>query len=205
MKRTLTALACWAALLAANAWAQEGEIKYGVEIEAPKDLRELLEKGLKLERWQTDALMTPELLRRLADEAVAEATEAAAAQGYYSARVSYSLDRDSTPWRILLQVDPGELTRVAAVEIAFTGAATDDPEAAALLARVRREWLLRAGMPFTQEAWEEAKRDAARKLSSWRYAAARVANSRADVDPEARSARLSVTLDSGPPFRFGAL
>ena len=31
--------------------------------------------------------MTPELLRRLADEAVAEASEAAAAQGYFSALV----------------------------------------------------------------------------------------------------------------------
>ncbi len=205
MKRTLAALACCAALLAGGARAQEGEIKYRVEVEAPKELRQLLQKGLQLERWQTDALMTPELLRRLADEAVAEATEAAAALGYFSARVGYSLDRDSTPWRILLQVDPGERTEVGAVEIAFTGAATSDPQAAALLARVRREWLLRAGMPFAQEAWEEAKRDAARKLASWRYAAARVAASRADVDPEARRARLSLTLDSGPPFRFGAL
>jgi translocation and assembly module TamA len=200
------ALACCALAFCAPARAQaEGEVKYRVEIEAPKELREMLEKGLQLERWQTDALMTPELLRRLADEAVAEATEAAAAQGYYSARVSYALDRDSTPWRILLQVDPGERTAVSAVEIAFTGPATGDAEAAALLERVRREWLLRAGMPFTQEAWEEAKRDAARKLSSWRYAAARIAASRADVDPEARTARLSVTLDSGPPFRFGAI
>jgi translocation and assembly module TamA len=205
MKRTLAALACCAALLAASVRAQEGEIKYRVEIEAPKELRELLEKGLQLERWQTDALMTPELLRRLADEAVAEATEAAAAQGYFSARVSYSLDRDSVPWRILLQVDPGGRTEVGAVEIAFSGPAASDPQAAALLARVRHEWLLRPGMPFTQEAWDEAKRDAARKLSAWRYAAARVAASRADVDPEARRARLSVTLDSGPPFRFGAL
>jgi translocation and assembly module TamA len=89
------------------------------------------------------------------------------------------------------------------VEIAFSGPAAGDPEAAALIERVRREWLLRAGMPFTQPAWEEAKRDAARKLSSWRYAAARIAASRANVDPEARSARLSVTLDSGPPFRMG--
>jgi translocation and assembly module TamA len=206
MKNTLAALACCAAaLLAAPAWAQEGEVKYHVEIEGPGELRDLLREGLQIERWRTDAQMTPELLRRLADEAVAESTQAAAALGYFSARVSYQLDRDSTPWRILLQVDSGERTHVAAVEVAFTGPAADDAEAAALIARVRREWLLRPGMPFTQAAWDEAKRDAARKLASWRYAAARVAASRADVDPQARSARLSVTLDSGPPFRIGAL
>ena len=202
----LSALALTAALFCAPVAAQEGELKYRLEIEAtPKELRELLQKGLLLDRWKTDALMTPELLRRLADEAVAEATEAAAAQGYFSARASYSLDRDSTPWRILLRVEPGERTQVGAADLAFTGPVASDPEAVALMAQVRREWTLRPGMPFTQAAWEEAKRDAVRRLSSWRYAAARIASSRADVDPEARSARLMVTLDSGPPFRVGAV
>jgi translocation and assembly module TamA len=203
----LAALACSAALLCAPASAQDGA-RYNVEVETPlehTELRDLLRQGLSLERWQTDAQMTPELLRRLADEAVAEATGAAAALGYFSARVSYTLDRDSTPWRIVLQVDPGERTLVSAAEIAFSGPALDDPEATGLIARVRAGWLLRAGMPFTQAAWEEAKRDAVRKLASWRYAAARVAASRADVDPQARSARLSVTLDSGPPFRLGTV
>src|SRR5262245_51798771 len=149
--------------------------------------------------------MSPELLRRLADEAVAEATAAAAAQGYFSARASYTLDRDATPWRIVLLVDPGERTLVADTEISFSGPATSDPEAAAVLARVRREWPLRPGMPFTQAGWEDAKRSAARNFSSWRYAAAHITASRADVDPEKRSARLTLTLDSGPPFRVGAV
>jgi translocation and assembly module TamA len=205
MKTRLATLLCCAALLAAApARAQDGgEAKYRIEIEAPKELLELLEKGLQLERWTSDAQMTPELLRRLADEAVAETTEAAAAQGYFSARVSYTLDRDSTPWRIVLLVEPGERTEVAAVDIAFSGPALEDPQAAAQMARVRREWLLRPGTPFTQAAWDEAKRDAVRKFSAQRYAAARIAASRADVDAEARRARLSLTLDSGPPFRVG--
>jgi len=182
-------------------------VRYNVEIDAPKELRELLREGLQLERWQSDAQMTPELLRRLADEAVAEATQAAAAQGYFSARVSYALDRDTTPWRIQLHVDPGERTSVGAVDIQFSGPvlSDSDPKAAALLARVRNEWLLRPGMPFTQAAWEDAKRDAARKLSSWRYAAARITASRAEVDPKALSARLSITLESGPAYRIGTV
>jgi translocation and assembly module TamA len=199
----LAALVCCTAL-AAPARADD-EVRYQLEIEAPGELGDALRAGLQLERWQTDAQMTPELLRRLADEAVAEATQAAAAYGYFSARVSYTLERDLTPWLIVLHVVPGERTEVAAVQLEFTGPAASDPEAAALIARVRREWLLRPGMPFTQQAWEEAKRDATRRLSSWRYAAARVAASRADVDAEKRAARLSVTLDSGPAFRIGAL
>src|SRR5262245_34820340 len=99
MKNSFAALCCCAALLGAPAWAQEGEVKYRLEIEAPEELRDALRQGLQLGRWNTDAQMTPQLLRRLADEAVRETTVAAAAYGYFSARVSYELDRDSEPWR----------------------------------------------------------------------------------------------------------
>jgi translocation and assembly module TamA len=194
----VTLLACGVAL------AQKPEPKYRLTVEAPtKDLRELLSKGLQLARWQDDPQMTPELLRRLADEAVVEARQALAADGYFSALVSYSIDRDVTPWSVVIYVEPGTRATVRGFEITFTGPATDDPEAAKLLRQVRSEWLLRPGMPFTQQAWNEAKREAVRKLASWRYARARIASSRARVDAEANTALLEVTLDSGPPFVFG--
>ena len=197
---TALALVCTAAL------AQEPTSKYRLNVDAPtKELREMLSKGLQLSRWVQDPQMTPELLRRLADEGVAEAREALAAQGYYSALVSYSIDRDSTPWSVTLHVVPGTRTTVSAVDIGFTGPGAQDPEGANLRRRVQREWLLRPGMPFTQEAWNDAKRDALRKLSSWRYAGARLASSRARVDPEKHQAALELTFDSGPPFAFGGL
>jgi len=193
-----------AALVCATALAQEP--KYRLTVEAPtKELREMLSRGLQLARWQGDAQMTPELLRRLADEAVAEAREALDAQGYFSARISYSIDRDRTPWAVTLHVEPGARTLVKSVDIAFTGPGASDPEAADLLRRVRGEWLLRPGRPFTQAEWNEAKREAVRRLASWRYAGARVASSRARVDPETLSAALEITLDSGPPYYFGGV
>ena len=70
---------------------------------------------------------------------------------------------------------------------------------------VRREWMLRPGMPFTQEDWNDAKRDAVRRLASWRYAAARLAASRAAWSRKPIARVLEVTLESGPPFLFGAL
>ena len=197
----------WVALFVPGAvLAQEPEPKYRLSVEAPtKELREMLSKGLQLSRWQDDPQMTPELLRRLADEAVVDARQALAADGYFSALVSYSIDRDATPWSVVIHVEPGTRTTVRGVEITFSGPATDDPEAAKHLGQVRSEWLLRPGMPFTQEAWDEAKRDAVRKLSSWRYANARIATSRARVDAQANSALLEVTLDSGPAVAFGGV
>src|SRR5688500_20159332 len=97
--RSLCALALALACLAAL--AQEAGPKYRLTVEAPtKELREMLQKGLRLSRWQADEQMTPELLRRLAQEAVNEAREALAAAGYFSALISFSLDRDSTPWAV---------------------------------------------------------------------------------------------------------
>ncbi len=147
--------------------------------------------------------MTPGLLQRLAREAAEDARGVAAAEGYFTPEVRVTIDDKAEPWRVRLELEPGARTVVSAVEIRFSGPAATDPLAADLRAQVRKTWSLRTGQPFRQEDWEAAKRLAVSELSRWRYAAARVAASEARVDPARREARLSVELDSGPPFRFG--
>jgi translocation and assembly module TamA len=200
--RKLVALLAF--LLASVAFAQPG-LQYRVEIDAPKDIAELLRKGLNLARWQGDRQMTPEQLRRLAEEAVREARETAATEGYFSARVELSIDEGIQPWIVLLTVELGERTHVGDIDLRFTGPGADDEEARGILDRVRDTWPLRRGQPFRQADWEAAKRRAVREMSSWRYAAARIADSRALVDPESKRASLMVELDSGPRYRFGEL
>src|ERR1041384_4024639 len=72
-------------LISSAALAQTG-LKYRVEIVAPKDMAEILSKGLNLERWENDPQMTPEQLRRLADEGVREARARARPAGDFSRR-----------------------------------------------------------------------------------------------------------------------
>lgn len=184
------------------AFAQQG-LKYRVEIDAPKEIAEVLRKGLNLKRWEGDPQMTPEQLRRLAGEAVREAREVAATEGYFSARVELAIDEGIQPWIVALDVDPGERTLVGDIDLRFSGPAAQDERSAEIFKRVRDTWLLRRGQPFRQQDWEAAKRRAQRELSAWRYAGARIADSRALVDPETRRASLMVELGSGPPFRFG--
>jgi translocation and assembly module TamA len=94
---------------------------------------------------------------------------------------------------------------VQEVDLRFTGPATSDGEARARLEKVRENWTLRSGRPFRQEDWEAAKRQALRDVAAWRYAAARITDSRAAIDPQAHRASLFVEIASGPPFRFGEL
>src|SRR5687768_11396185 len=190
-------------LLAAHAAC--AQLQYRVEIAAPREMARTLRQGLNLTRWQNDPQMTPEQLRRLVDEAVREARETAATEGYFSAQVSAAIQEGPGPWVVRLALEPGARTLVDDIDIAINGPASADEDARALLRRVRDTWRLRRGLPFRQEDWEAAKRAAVRELSGWRYAAARVARSEALVDPATRRARLSVELDSGPPFRFGEL
>jgi translocation and assembly module TamA len=181
------------------------KLDYRVEIAAPAELKTTLEKGLNIVRWRQDPDMDAERLKRLVDEAVHEAREAAATEGYFSAQVRAEVESAGEPWIVRLSIDPGERTRVQDVDIRFTGPVTTDGEARALLQKVRENWTLRSGRPFRQDDWEAAKRQAVRDLSGWRYAAASITDSRATIDPQTRHASLFVELASGPPFRFGEL
>jgi translocation and assembly module TamA len=178
-------------------------LRYRVEIEAPRDLARTLRQGLSLVRWQSDAQMTPEQLGRIAKESEREAREVAATEGYFSATVETRIEEAQPEWKVTLKLEPGERTRVASVDIRFSGPATQDGEARKLFERVRSRWLLRAGEPFRQADWDQAKRAALRDLSRWRYAAPRIADSKAAIDPETREAKLEIELASGPAFRFG--
>src|SRR5688572_18953186 len=190
------------ALLLAQAVDAQG-LRYRLEVEAPRELAGTLRKGLNLARWQNDPQMNPEQLRRLVKDAEREAREAAATEGYFSAKVETHVDETPPEWKVTLKVEPGPRTRVAHVEIRFSGPAVQDREAQYRFKEVRENWRLRRGQPFRQQDWDAAKRLAARELASWRYAAARVADSRAVIDPVTREARLEIELASGPAFRFG--
>ena len=192
---------------AAPAIAQEtaAAVRYRVEVDAPDELKKILQSGLTLVHWERDPQMTAEQLRRLTDDAAREARETAATEGWFSARVETRIDDSVEPRVVRLRVEPGERTRVGDVHIAFRGPATDDAAAKDAFKRVRQTWNLRRGEPFRQADWDAAKRAAVREMAAWRYAAASVADSRATIDPQAARASLTIEIESGPPFRFGEL
>ena len=209
MKTRLATLLCCAALLAAPARAQEGEVRYRVEVEAPKELRELLEKGLQLERWQTDAQMKPELLRRLANEAVRRGAPRPPRRRATSRRASATRSTATArPGASCSQVEPGERTRVARVEIAFSGPAASDREAQHWVeARCAKSWLLRPGEPFTpgRVGRGEARGGAqAGVLALRRGARRREPRRRRPRDARARGSTIDAGERPAVPLRRGA-
>ncbi len=180
------------------------EPAYRVVIAAPSPLKAAIERSVGLMRWQTYTDMTPELLERLAREAQDEARDAAAAEGYFSAVIDISIDRQATPPVVTMTVKPGEPTRISTVRIDVNGPAiTDAPLGTAAIARLREDWGLPKDEVFRQVAWSAAKERAVATLRASPYAAARIVRSEAEIDPASRTATLSIEIDSGPAFRFG--
>jgi translocation and assembly module TamA len=191
---------------AVSAPTPDNSLRYRVVIDAPEALVPLLERAVDLVRWQSFDSMTDDLLDRLAREALAQAREAAASRGYFTAAAAVTIDRSGDPMIVTLQVDPGRPTTVDSVRVTVTGPATTDvPVGAAVVARVQAEWPLPRGEVFRQDAWADAKTRSLSTLTASPYAAATIASSRALVDPETATADLSIELASGPAFRFGDL
>lgn len=179
---------------------------YRVVIDAPSALRGPIERGVGLVRWQSYADMTDELLDRLSREAQDEVREAVATEGYFTAKLDISVDRSTKPWTVTLKITPGEPTRISDVRIDVTGPAnTDVPRGTDAIAKLRDEWLLPRGDTFRQATWTAAKERAAATLRAAPFPAARIAQSRADIDPEARTGDLSLEIESGPAYRFGPM
>ncbi|MEO8755434.1 MAG: POTRA domain-containing protein, partial [Casimicrobiaceae bacterium] len=126
-------------------------IRYRVEVVAPSAIAPTVEGAVDLIRWQDYADMTEDLFDRLARDAVPQAKEAAATQGFFSATVEITVDRTTQPVTVKLEVTPLAPTRIASVNIDVAGPATDAPEGQAAIATLRDEWLLPKGDIFRQQ------------------------------------------------------
>lgn len=196
----------------ANAALSNGAVAFTLQVRAPEDVRDYLEKHLELQRFRAFADLQERELSRLLGAADANARELLATLGYFSPDIQIDLtetpDAARAPRAVVVTIDPGERTHVESLDLEFhgdieqghAGQTTTRQEA-----RARAAWTLSPGQPFTQEAWDDAKKGALRALQKQRYPTASISNSRAEIDADTHQAALSATFDSGPAYRFGPL
>jgi len=161
------------------------------QLQAPAEVREVL--GSYLEIGDVADVPAQEVFERRMQREVASLL---ATEGYFSPRVVLRPHDD----KLLLVVDPGPRSLIGSVHIEIVGDL--DPEWQRSLLRT---WKLPTGRPFRQTDWDEAKQALLAELLAVDYAAARLLDSRAEVDPEARRVELTVVAASGPRYRFGEL
>lgn len=198
------------ALLALSAWlvnaaAQETAYTWRIELDAPQEVKPLLEKYLDIYRYRGRAEVDSALLERLVARTAPEARELLATEGYFSPQVEVSSAGDQTAGLVRLRVVPGQPAVIGTADIKITGAITTDSAANPNTEQIRERWRLPSGSPFRQSAWENAKDALLRELVFKGYPAARITTSTAEVDQQSGLVAVAISIDSGPLFRFGPL
>jgi translocation and assembly module TamA len=185
---------------------EQRAVRYEVRIEAPRNLRELLESNLDLMRWRGNPRVDLEQLQRLVRTAPEEVKTLVATEGYYSPKVSSGLDTTgSTPVARVI-VDPGQPVTVGDVDLELRGFIPFDKDSAPFdAAALRNRWTLPVGSRFRTADWESAKRGMVRQIAQSRFPRAQLIDSSATVDPDTYRALLKVIIDSGPDVHFGGL
>ncbi|MBL8306635.1 MAG: BamA/TamA family outer membrane protein [Rubrivivax sp.] len=182
-----------------------------VQIEAPDELKALLEKHLDIVRLgrMARADVDDSEWARLLEASPAQAKDLLQTEGYFAPKIDVVPDAD-TRNIVRLRVDPGPRARVTQLTLLIEGelersAANGDALAKDTLEAWRRSFGLREGSDFRNPAWSDAKSAALAVLRAAGYANVAWAGTNAEVDTEAHTVRLYLVADSGPLFRYGSL
>ncbi len=194
---------------------------FAIQIQAPEDVRDLLQRHLELNRYQPLVDLSDAEIQSLLASAQQDATDLLATLGYFSPEIRITLQRPeavantqtNTPTNtatnvgkvVHIDVVPGPQTRVRAVNLRLEGDIAQNAEAREQRQSVQDLWTLATGDAFSQAAWDNAKAQALKQLLARRYPTAHQTGSKAEVHPEDATVDLDLQLDSGSPYRIGSL
>ncbi|QNN56616.1 BamA/TamA family outer membrane protein [Diaphorobacter ruginosibacter] len=189
--------------------AASGKPAFTLEVEAPKEVRDLLQKHLELKRFQHQSDLQRRELTRLLGATSANVRDLIGTLGYFSPTVTVEVketpESEEAPRKVIVNVDPGPATTIKHSEVRFSGANAQDPEGKAQRDAIRDQWPLKPGEPFSQSQWSSAKSGGLKVLQARRYPTARIDTSLADVDADHNEASVGVTYDPGAAYTFGPL
>jgi translocation and assembly module TamA len=167
----------------------------GVDRQIADNVRSYLTLGRYLQRSD----LTDPQVRRLADRAVDEATDALRPFGYYEPTVRSRTTRDDENWIVRLFVTPGEPVRLREVDVQLTGPGTDDTT----LRSVIHNSGIKPGARLEHAAYERLKLELLRNSQERGYLDAALERHELLVDPQARTADVHIRLQTGGRYQFG--
>jgi len=185
-----------------------GPPAFTLEVDAPKQIRALLEQHLELKRFRHQPDLQRRELTRLLGATDANVRELIGTLGYFSPTVTVELTDtpdEETPRKVVVKVDPGPPTIIEKSDVRFTGVNASDDLGTSQRLQIEETWPLQAGEQFSQSAWSSAKSGGLKELQKRRYPLARIDTSLADVDADTNKAQVSVSYAPGPAYTFGPL
>ena len=171
-----------------------GNLEYSVE-----GVRGELRKNIKA--WLGTEPATPEERSNFIASAQEQITLSLKALGYYRPDIDIAVDRESSPWQMLVTVAANEPVRIASVDIQVLDEAVGDPEFIQLL----------ASLPFAEGdilhhgVYENFKKRLLALGQRRGYFDAITSRSRVAVNVESSVADVVLHYNSGQRYRFGEI
>ena len=138
------------------------------------------------------------LIRR---QILANSQQALQAMGYYESTLSLSTDREDGCVRVTLDVDTGPAVILQRADIRLGGDAANDPVFNQLVANAQ----LAIGQRLQHDQYTALKKNLQQHLISRGYVQGRLTRHRLSVDTRKRLATMTLHVDSGPRYDFGAI
>lgn len=168
----------------------------GIEDELLDNVRAALTLTRQQQNRQQSEPMTSQDLEK-AEEEIRTALEPF---GYYSPSIDTNISRDGGNLTVKFQVSPGKPVQVAEVQIQVTGPGKDNP----VFIDLNAGFPLHKGDILDHRQYKNGKNSIISKAIRAGYRDAEISRSIIRVDREQYSARISLTLQTGPYYTFGA-
>ena len=154
---------------------------------------------LSLNRYATVDDLALDVVERLFRRADGEVADALRPFGFYEPKVESSLTADGKNWIARLVVTPGPRVMLTEATVTLEGPGVNEP----FLKELIDSSPLRAGQPLDHGAYDRLKTELQRRAASNGYLDARYTKSDLAVDPKQLRATATLTLNTGPRYRFG--
>lgn len=189
----------------APALAQDQVETVTVEIEGlgnqllPGDLLNNVRSALSVAEEPCDAPIWR--LRRRFEQIDAEVARALKALGHYHSKVEKSHQKTANCWTVLVKVNPGPPTKVAAVDIDLRGPADSDPA----FRRQLKDLPVKPGDTLHHGRYESIKSRLVGLAAERGYFDAAFCGNRLAVNPDKNEARIALCFDSGPRYKIAQI
>jgi translocation and assembly module TamA len=164
----------------------------------PRGLENSVRAGLDLAQY-LERDLTAAQMRRLLKSSDVEIRGALEPFGYYDARVTHELERETDRFHVVFRIDVGDPVLVSSSQVAVPGPAAKIPG----VARALEAFVPKVGATLDHRNYERSKTAVSNALSDAGYLAARIRTHRVEVSRKARTAAIDLSWDSGARYRFG--
>lgn len=155
--------------------------------------------GLCLFLQQNNERMTDSMVRKCYDMSEEDIKKTLEPFGYYSPVIDKTLTRDGSMWKAAYRISPGDPVRITELEILLEGDGKEEPQ----LAEIISHFPLQQGDILDHQLYEQGKKKLSAIAVADGYRDAVFSRSIVQVDRQKYTARILLTLDTGPRYLFG--